>query len=179
MTRPLLGAIKVLELSFDDWDKLATQYVIIDNISRLRVPAEGLKYLLKYLGSPKCLNLKDSVLQSKSTYDYVKEREILETVLAISDIRRLEFKRKVNFMLSGLVKTGTIYAFLKSLIFARCNISGSLTGMPRPCRCPNLRFLIVDLEDISDNLIVIKAAIDNCLEYEMDNDCLWIGREVI
>jgi hypothetical protein len=68
LTRPLLGTIKVLELSFDDWDKLATQYVIIDNINRLRMSAEGLKYLLKYLESPKCLNLKDSVLQSISTY---------------------------------------------------------------------------------------------------------------
>ena len=82
-------------------------------------------------------------------------------------------------MLSGVVKTGTIFVFLKSSIFARCNISGPWTGMQRPYRCPNLRFLIVDLEDISDNFIIIKAAIDNCPEWEMDNDCLWIGRGVI
>ena len=92
-------------------------------------------------------------------------------------------------MISGLVKagSGTIFARLESLIFARCFFDGLWIRIQWSCdfvgRCPNLRFLIVDFDKISDNFKVIKAAVHNCSElselYMGDGQRLHLERESI
>jgi hypothetical protein len=126
------------------------------------------------LESAKCFNLKDLVVHNYdptgTKNDYVEEGQILERVLTIFDIRRLEFEGNMKYMISGLVKagSGTIFARLESLIFARCFFDGLWIRIQWSCdfvsRCPNLRFLIVDFDKISDNFKVIKAAVHNCSE---------------
>ena len=168
LARPLPDTIEVLEFSFDDRRKaeLATEYFLIDNVNRLSIPADG----LKYLEPVKCLNLKDLVVRCAYCppikKNYVREGEILERVLTISDVRRLEFQRDMKSLASGVVKAGTIFSRLKSLMFADCRFEfWKLTDLcDFVSRCPNLRFLLVDFDDISDNFTVIKTAVDNCPE---------------
>jgi hypothetical protein len=171
LERPLPNTIKRLEFSLNPQyakdRKFAVEHLTLNNITRLKVSTE----VLQYLDVSRLPKLNDLVVCNdhdafEHRYKYERESKILRQMLTALNIPRLEFNGRayrMSSLIDNLVSSGTDYLFIyvQSLsIITRVvgyNVLSELV-----VRCPHLRFLAVECDELVKNIRVAKAAINTC-----------------